>query len=366
MIFTCDKNAVLKEIVVANEIISSHNVLSILSSVLLDAHDDTLTIKATDLRVSFETQIPISLESPGKATLFCGKFLAILRNFPDGDVFFIEEEGKITIENRGNIKFQMHSISADNFPEIPNSEEAQFFSLSQKKFVYMIRQTIFAISGDETRYFMNGVYMELKGDRIVMVATDGRRLSYVYAVQEGETPDFPGIIIPPKVLNLFVKLASGEGDINLAVADKILFAHFDKQKLTSALVDGQFPNYSRVIPEDQNSRFTINRMELSDALRRVSLLSDQKTKRILLSLSRGGIVLKSDESGIGEAEEKIDCHYDGPGIEFALNHSYLSDPLKVIEQESILVKFTDSHKAITIVSLEESTFFHIVMPMQME
>ena len=366
MRFSCDKNVILKEITWANEIKPSRNTLSVLSSVLLNAKDNTLIIRATDLRVSFETRIPIYLESPGTATIFCDKFLGILKNFPDGDVFITKESENITITNRKNIKFQLHSISAENFPEIPDFEENNFFSLSQKDFVYMIGQTIFAMSNDETRYFMNGVYMESDGNRLVMVATDGRRLSHVYVAPEGGIPDFSGIIIPSKVLNLVAKLASGQGDIKLAVTDKILFVRFDRQKLTSTLIDGQFPNYSRVIPEDQNLRFTVNRVEFNDALRRVSLLADQKARRILLSLSEEGIVLKSDESEIGEAEEKIDCRYDGPGMDFALNYSYLLDPLKVIEQEDITVKFTDSHKAITIVSLDEPKFFHIIMPMQME
>jgi len=366
MQFDCNKNAILREITVANEIISLRNTLSSLSGVLLDAKEDTLTIKATDLRVNFETQIPISLVTPGTTAVFCSKFLGILRSLPDGDISFIKDEEKLRITSRENIKFQLYSISADSFPEIPDSGEAPYFSLSQKDFLYMIGQTIFAISEDETRYFMNGVYMESNGDRLVMVATDGRRLSHVYATPKNKLPDFSGIIIPPKILNLVAKLASGEGDVKLAVADKLLFVKFDKQKLTSTLVDGQFPNYSRVIPENQEFEFTVNRVEFKEAFRRVSLLSDQKTKKILLSLSRGGIVLKSDEREIGEAEETIKCQYEGSPITFALNHSYLSDPLKVIEQENITVKFTDSNKAITIVSIDESTFFHIVMPMQME
>jgi len=366
MQFICNKNAILREITVANDIVSSRNTLSSLSGVQLLAGEDTLTIKATDLRVSFETQIPISSEKSGSAAVFCGKFLGILRSLPDGDVSFIKEGERLRITSRENIKFQLYCISSDSFPEIPDSKEAQYLSLPQKDFLFMIGQTIFAISEDETRYFMNGVYMESNGDRLVMVATDGRRLSHVYTTPESKIPEFSGIIIPPKILNLVSKLASGEGDVKLAVADKLLFVKFDKQKLTSTLVDGQFPNYSRVIPEDQQFKFTVNRVEFNDALRRVSLLSDPKTKRILLSLSRESIVLKSDEREVGEAEERIKCHYEGSETDFALNHSYLTDPLKVIEQEYITVKFTESNKAITIVSLDESTFFHIVMPMQME
>lgn len=368
MRFSCDKNVILKEISVAQEIIASRNALSILSNVLLEADGDALTIKATDLKVSFETRIPVVVEAPGNTTVFCDKLLGILRTFPDGEVKFIQDDGdRITITDGKNINFQLHSISADKFPEIPETDEAAYFALPQKDFIGMVSQTIFAISDDETRYFMNGVYMEKGEDRLIMVATDGRRLSYISNSPDGEVPEFDGIIIPPKVLNLVKKLASGEGELKLAVADKILFAKFDNQKVTSTLIDGQFPNYSRVIPETQDYEVQVNRSELIAALRRVSLLADHKSKRIFLSVSAEKLTLKSDEvSEIGMAEESIDCRYEGPESNFALNHVYLSDPLKVIDDEEVSMKFTETHKAITMVSVPESSYFHIVMPMQME
>jgi DNA polymerase-3 subunit beta len=367
MRFSCNKNIILKEISVAQEIIASRNALSILSNVLLEVEGDALTIKATDLKVSFETRIPVVVETPGNTTVFCDKLLGILRTLPDGDVHFVQDDGdRLAITNGDNINFQLHSISADKFPEIPETEETAFFSLPQKDFISMIGQTIFAISDDETRYFMNGVFMEKGEDRLIMVATDGRRLSYIFNTPEGEVPEFDGIIIPPKVLNLIRKLASGEGELRLAVADKILFVKFDNQKVTSTLIDGQFPNYSRVIPENQEYEVQVDRAELIDALRRVSLLADLKSKRVFLSVSGDKITLKSDESEIGEAEENISCRYEGPDAEFALNYAYLSDPLKVIEEDEISLKFTEKNKAITMVSVPESTYFHIVMPMQLE
>ncbi len=367
MRFSCDKNVILKEISVAQEIIASRNALSILSNVLLEAEGDALTIKATDLKVSFETRIPVVVETPGNTTVFCDKLLGILRTLPDGEVRFIQDDGdRLAITDGKNINFHLHSISADKFPEIPDTDEASFFSLPQKDFIGMVEQTIFAISDDETRYFMNGVFMEKSEDRLIMVATDGRRLSYISNAPEGEVPEFEGIIIPPKVLNLVRKLASGEGELKIAVADKILFIRFDNQKVTSTLIDGQFPNYSRVIPDNQEFEVKVNRSELIDALRRVSLLADHKSKRVFLSVSGENLNLKSDESEIGEAEESIHCNYEGPESKFALNHVYLSDPLKVIEEDEVILKFTETNKAITMVSVPEASYFHIVMPMQME
>ena len=367
MRFSCDKNVILKEISVAQEIIASRNALSILSNVLLEADGDALIIKATDLKVSFETRIPVVVEVPGSTTVFSDKLLGILKTLPEGDVHFIQDDGdRLAITNGNNINFQLHSISADKFPEIPETDKNAFFTLPQKDFINMIGQTIFSISDDETRYFMNGVFMEKDEDKLIMVATDGRRLSYISNSPESEVPEFNGIIIPPKVLNLIRKLASGEGELKLAVADKILFASFDNQKVTSTLIDGQFPNYSRVIPDNQDFEFQVNREELIDALKRVSLLADYKSKRIFLSVSGNKMTLKSDESEIGAAEENINCQYEGPDAVFALNHAYLSDPLKVIEDDEVSMKFTETNKAITLVSVPEANYFHIVMPMQKE
>ena len=367
MRFSCDKSVILKEISVAQEIIASRNALSILSNVLLEADGDALTIKATDLKVSFETRVPVDVEVPGSTTVFCDKLLGILRTLPEGQVKFTQDEGdRLAITAGKNINFQLHSISADKFPEIPETDENAFFSLPQKDFIDMVAQTIFAISDDETRYFMNGVYMEKNEDRLIMVATDGRRLSYISNAPDGTVPDFSGIIIPPKVLGLVRKLASGEGELNIAVSDKTLFVRFDSQKVTSTLIDGQFPNYSRVIPESQDYDIQLRRSDLMDALRRVSLLAEQKSKRIFLTVAPGRLELRSEESEIGVAEESMECRFEGPESTFALNHVYLSDPLKVMEDDEVSIKFTETNKAITIVSVPESSYFHIVMPMQMD
>lgn len=365
MRFSCDKNVILKEISVAQEIIAARNALSILSNVLLQTDGDSLTIKATDLKVSFETRIPVSTDTPGAATVFCDKLLGVLRTFPDGNVQFVQENDEpLLITNGSTININLHSISADKFPEIPVTDESDYFPLPQKDFMNMVSQTIFAVSDDETRYFMNGVYMLKSEDRLAMVATDGRRLSYIYNIPEHQLSEFEGIIIPPKVLNLILKLGSGEGEIRLAVADKTLFAVFDNQKITSTLIEGPFPNYSRVIPENQKYEIQVKRRELMDGLKRVSLLAEQKSKKIHLSVEGTKLTLRSEESDIGVAEESMECRFEGPPSTFGLNHLYLSEPLKAIEEDEICLKFTEVGRAITMVSVPEAAYFHILMPMQ--
>mgnify|MGYP006281621353 FL=1 len=367
MKFVCDKNALFREIAIAQEIISSRNVLSILSNVLLEAENNSLTIKATDLKVGFETVIPVDVLEPGSTTVYCDKYLGILRTLPDGDIEFEQQDARLIIRPVAKkIDFQLKSIASEKYPELQSIGDEHYFSIPQQDVIEMITQTVFAVSDDETRYFMNGVYFEKDGDALVMVATDGRRLSYIKKETSGQIPDFSPVIIPPKVLGLIKKLASGEGEIEMAVSEKYFFVRFDNQSIFSNLIDGQFPNYQRVIPETQPHSIVLDKGDLTDALRRVSLLVEQKSRRIYLSINEGVILLKSEESEIGMAKEEISCDFNGPETSIALNYVYLEEPLRVMDTDKIAILFSEPSKAITLVSEPKDDYLHIVMPMQID
>lgn len=367
MKFTCEKNSIQKEISVAQEIISTRNALSILSNVLLVAEDNAITIKATDLKVGFETRIPADIAEEGNTTVFCDKFLGILRSLPEGDIEFEQSGNRLLIKPLfKKINFQLKSIAGDKFPELQEISEDRFFEVPQRELIEMVSQTIFSVSDDETRYFMNGVYMENQDGSLSMVATDGRRLSFITRTFDTPIPEFDPVIVPPKVLNLLRKLSSGEGNLKIAVGEKNLFLQFDSQRISSSLIEGQFPNYKRVIPEQQQYEITIDRVIFEEALKRVSLLVEQKSRRIYLNVSENNITLNSEESEIGVAREELECVYGGPEMTIALNYLYLTEPLRVISDSEILLRFSEPNKAITLLSQPEHEYFHIVMPMQLD
>jgi len=213
---------------------------------------------------------------------------------------------------------------------------------------------------------MNGVLFEKADNKFIMVATDGRRLAYINKNADPGVMDFSGIIIPPKILNVVLKRAGDEGMAGISVSDKIIYIRFGSYVLSSVLIEGQFPNYRRVIPESQSRNFSINRLEMLDALRRVSLLVEQKSHRVYLGLSPGSISVYCEENDIGNAREEIPCKYDGEELSIALNYRYLEEPFKVMTADEIKVLFTEPNKTITIMPVPEKDFFHIVMPMQQE
>jgi DNA polymerase-3 subunit beta len=367
MKFTCERSVLLKEISIAQEIILSKNAISILSNIYLEAKNDTLYIKSTDIKVNFETQVPISVQVEGTTTVFGDKFLGILNSIPEGEMEFNQNDMNIVIRPLSrDIEFQLKSIASDKFPEFPVVNKNNLFVLPIKDFKEMIQQTVFAVSDDETRYFMNGVFFENQGGKLSMVATDGRRLAYICKEAGSEIAEFEGVIIPPKILTVLMKRAGDEGLVSISITDKIIFIKFGSYQLSSVLIDGQFPNYRRVIPENQSYSFITSRLEMLDALRRVSLLVEQKSRRIYLKVTPGFISIVSAESDIGNARENIPCKYEGEEVSIALNYRYIEEPFKAMSDSEVCIYFTESAKAITLKPVPERDFFHIIMPMQVD
>ena len=366
MNFICEREVILQEIANANEIIAARNSLSILSNVFLEASEQTLTTRATDLKVSSESSIPVEVRSPGSITVFCDKLYGILRSLPNGEVEIDQTDDNVLCIRPvfKNIRFHLKGIAADKYPPSQGSNAERSFTFAKQDFIDMISHTLFAVSDDETRYFMSGVYLEKQGDQIIMVATDGRRLAYVAKPIDAAIDDFEGVIIPPKVLNILRRQGSREGEFNISVSDGGFYVAHDSWQLSSNLIDAQFPNYQRVIPDRQEQVLLIDRDAFEEALRRVSLLVEQKSRRIYLESQSDNLVIRSSEGEIGAAREEVACNYDGPEIVLAFNYEYLLDPLRQMTTDRVALEFTDSGKALSLRPDPEGDHFHIVMPMQ--
>ena len=366
MKFTCEREAILHEIANAYEIIAVRNSLSILSNVFLEASEQNLTIRATDLKVNYESSIPVEVRDPGSITVFCDKLHGILRSLPDGEVELERIDDTVLRISPvfKNIRFQLKGISADKYPPFQGADSEGAFTFAKQDLIEMISHTLFAVSDDETRYFMNGVYLEKQGDQITMVATDGRRLAYVAKQIDAAVGDFKGVIIPPKVLNVVRRQSSREGELSLSVSDRSFHVAHDSQHLSSNLIDAQFPNYQRVIPDRQEQCLLIDRGAFEEALRRVSLLVEQKSRRIYLESQSNNLVIRSSEGEIGAAREEVACEYDGPEIVLAFNYEYLLDPLREMTTDRVALEFTDSGKALSLRPDPQGDHFHVVMPMQ--
>ena len=276
-----------------------------------------------------------------------------------------EKENKMTVRSAlKKVKFQLKTISDDDFPIFLETEDVSFFELPNKDFKDSIKNTIFATSDDETRYFLNGIYIEHKNNLLHFVATDGRRLALVKKSVEAEIKDFSGIIVPPKVLNIIYKRLGDEGNISIGITEKNVFFKFNNYKFYSILIDGQYPNYERVIPENQLRFFEIDRKEFLEGLKRVSLMVEQKSKRVLLNISENNLGISSQESEMGVAREDVLCECEGEDMLLGLNYVYLEEPLKTLTTEKVRVEFTEPTRAIMLKGVGEENVSHVIMPMQ--
>jgi DNA polymerase III subunit beta len=368
MKFTCSRDDILKEISVAQEVISSKNSLSVLSNVLLTVSKGELKLQATDLKVGFETSIPVDIAQEGTTTAFCDKLLNILRSLPEGEVE-LEQADPTMLRIKPlskKVDFQLRCIPSDKYPELAQAADNMYFDFPQKDFIEMVSRTVFAVSDDETRYFMNGIFLEKKDDNLVMVATDGRRLSFISRKIPVRMENMKGVILPPKILNIVRKLSSGEGTLSLALTDKNVFINMGATHLSSNLIEGQFPDYRRVIPDNQKYRATVEKKALEEALKRVSLLVEQKSRKVVFTLTGGTLIIVSKESELGIATEEVPCEYEGPEMSFAVNCLYMSEPLREIGSNNVTLEFSDVNKAITLKPQPDEGYVNIIMPMQLD
>jgi DNA polymerase-3 subunit beta len=365
MKFLFDRDAVLKEVAVAQEIIANKNAILILSNVLLIAEKNTLTIRATDIKTNFETKVPVDVVEEGSTTVFCDKFINILSALPEGEVEFFQTGINVIIKPAiKKVKFQLKSQASEKFPDFSLDEPVEYFEVSVKEFKEMIIQTIFAVSNDEARYFMNGLFFEKEGDNLVMVGTDGRRLSYIAKPICQGVREFSPAIVPPKILNILLKRVPTEGNIEMSITEKLVYFRFGNYKFTTALVDGQFPNYKRVIPENSSRFFEVEKQEISEALKRVGLFVEQKTRKTIFELSDGILAISAPESDLGSANAEIPCEYAGESVTIAFNYMFVDEPLRVMESERVRFEFSEPLKPVVLRSVPSGDFFHVLMPMQ--
>ncbi|MBO4394172.1 MAG: DNA polymerase III subunit beta [Spirochaetales bacterium] len=366
MKFVCNKNTILKELSNALDFTSQRNTLAVYANVCLILEGNNLTLKATDQKMSYVSEMTVDGMENGSTTVVCDKFLNIIKNLPDSNIIFEDSEDKIKIKPEGSsIEFKLRTIEASAFPSLVFGDESGYFRVSQKDFTDMIGQVSFAVSDDESKYAMNGALLEKDGTSLIMVGTDGRRLSYINRQIGTEIPDFPKATIPSRFLNLIKKLSVGEGDFEINVGNNSISLRFGTCTISSSLIKNDFPAYRRVIPENQSRVCIVNINTLSDALKRVSLLVENKFKKIILEFNENKLTVYCDESDVGAGREEIDCKYDGEPQRCAMNYTYLLSPLKVMDGEEARIEFSEPGRPFTVKSEPERDYLHVIMPMNL-
>lgn len=347
-------------------IVEKKTTMPILANVLIAAKGrDAVTVSATDLEIGLTASYEAKITKPGGMTLDAKALFDIVRSLPEQTVTLKSTANHHVEITCGKVKYRVLGMPPENFPSLPKFADVPFFVIDPKTFREMIEKSVYATSTDETRYNLTGVYCEaiVGTDGLRMVATDGHRLSLV----ERPTPSKPvmrdAVIIPRKGLLEAKKLLDGaEGEARLGIVDNSAVFEKADVTLTVRLVDGKFPDYQQVIPTASAKRVVIERHALLAALKRVSLLSPDKSQGVRIDLLPEAIAVSSNNPDAGEAREEVDAEVSGDAMKIGLNFRYVTDALAVLTDEKVTLELTDELSPVVVLGVGSEGFRAVIMP----
>ena len=350
-------------------VVGSRTSLPILSNVLLRAEAGRLELTGTDLDVTISGAVAANVETPGAVTLPAKKLFGIVRELSMAEVEIEVDEKSVATLRSGASFFRINGLSADDYPPLPTFKQSRAVALTQEKLKAMLRKTSFAVSTDETRYVLNGIFFSLKEHKVTLVATDGRRLALTDEEVDLPTESEGEFIVPTKAINelnrllgtggLEVKFSENQVSFTLQPASEGAFGVY----VVSKLVDGNYPNYRQVIPGECQERIALPREELLHALRRAELMTSDKSNSVKLTFWKNQLAITANTPEVGEAREVLTMNYKGKELAIAFNPTYLMDPLKALETDEVFLELTDELSPGVVKSTE--SMLYVIMPMRM-
>ncbi len=360
------KEALLEPLLSICGVVEKRQTLPILSNILIHVEDEIIRLTATDMEVEACFIIQHKSEETGRTTVPAKKFLDIVKALPDNtEVELNISDDKIKI-NCGKSKFTLGVMSAEDFPSIEKLDEVANLQLPEKSLKKLLEHTQFAMAHQDVRYYLNGLLIELDGDHIRAVATDGHRLALSETSFASGLSELLQIIVPRKgVLEISKLLTDSDSEIEVVISQNHLRVITENQSLTTKLIDGKFPDYGRVVPQDSNKKVFAVREKLRSGMARTSILSNEKFRGVRMVLEEGKIIASANNPEQETAEEEIEVMYSGAGMEIGFNVSYLLDVLNIIKTDQVILELKDSDSSCLITSAEDSNSKYVIMPMRL-
>ena len=371
MKFSIERATLLKAVAQAQSVVERRNTIPILANVLIEADGDSVQFRATDLDIEVVDRGPAQVERAGSTTVSAVTLHEIVRKLPDGALVSLTDDGasgRLTVE-AGRSNFALATLPKEDFPVMASSEYSCNFSAKAPELRRLFDKSKFAISTEETRYYLNGVYMHVSdadgGQVLRCVATDGHRLARI----DSDLPDgagtMPGIIVPRKTVGELRKLLDDdETEIAVSVSEtKVRFATPDIT-LTSKVIDGTFPDYSRVIPTGNTRKLEVDASEFAQAVDRVATVSSERSRAVKLSLDEDRLVLSVNAPDSGAAEEELAVAYGDDKLDIGFNAKYLLEIASQVDRENAVFLFNSSGDPTLLREGNDTSAVYVVMPMR--
>lgn len=370
MEFIASREDILRGLSKVQSIVERRNTMPILSNALIKTGDSSLEILATDLEVSFSGKVPAQIKEPGSITVSAKKLFEIIREFPESEISFKKDENNWLNIKCENINFKVVGLPADEFPSLPeDSDDKKYSEIKKEVFKDLIDKTIFAVSNEESRVNLGGVYIEKnKGEDatgIKVIATDGHRLSLVNSQIEMDI-DEP-VIIPKKGIAEIRKILDDSNDgIKFKIIKNNCLISTETSTLFIRLIDETFPNYMQVLPKNNELKVEVNKDNLLKSLKRISLLSTEKYKGVKFHIEKGIMTITSNNSEFGEAKETLNVVSNTENvITIGLNAKYIIDVLNATSEESVVLELKDEVTQCMIKPKDNKDYISVIMPMRL-
>ena len=346
-------------------VVERRQTMPVLANVLLSIGDGRLSITATDLEVELVAATEVSMQAGGGITVPGRKFLDILRALPERVVVLLTQEADKVVIKAGRSRFSLATLPAADFPVIDDIHAQQSVQLARKELLRLLEKTHFSMAQQDVRYYLNGMLLEIDGDNLRAVATDGHRLALCEAALSERAKSSQQVIVPRKGVLELQRVLAEEGVAELAIGTNHVRAQIGNVRFTSKLIDGRFPEYSRVIPAAAVHAIRADRDTLREALQRTAILSNEKYRGIRMTVKANALTVQAHNPEQEEAEEEVEVVYDGSDLEVGFNVNYLLDALAAIDGQEVELGLTDSNSSCLIKSPGSGSARYVVMPMRL-
>ena len=358
-----DRDAFLKGLQMVHNVVEPRQTLPILANVLLESEGETLRLTATDLEVGARVSVPAKVPAAGSITLSARKLLEIVKELPAAALTLKVQDNSWVALRCAGVSYKLVGLSATDFPAVATGAATGWITLDGKLLRDMLAQTIFAVSHDESRYALNGVLFAVQDREIRIVATDGHRLALAVRPLASAGASVSGIV-PRKAVQEIARIVGSGEDVQVVISENQFILQMPNVLLMARLIEGTFPNYEQVVPKAHPHRIAISRGSLTAALRRVSVLSEERTKPVKFTLSSGLLKLTAYSPDFGEAEEQIDVPYEGEEMTIGFNSRYVLEALGAQGAEQIVMELKDGLSPGIVKSFEEEGSLCVIMPMR--
>jgi len=338
------RDVLLTSIQTVQNVVAPRATLPILSNILMDTKKSTLRLNATDLDIGISCEIPVETLEEGAITIPAKRFSDIIKEMPSGDILICaKKNNQVDIEGEG-CRFKLHGLPKEEFPKFPEFKDKEEICIEQNLLKNMLELTAFAVSHEESRYVLNGILMEISGDMIRMVATDGRRLAKIEKKISASIKKEVKVIIPIKAVQEISRNLKEEGEVSVIVGINQVLFNIDGTLIATRIIEGEFPNYNQVIPKPTKNRITMNTQDFLASIRRANLLSTPDFQAVKFEVFPDKMVVSKTTPDVGESREEVSAEYNGQEMIVGFNPHFLIDFLKNVEQEQIEMELLGPYK----------------------